>query len=606
MEEMLIFGEKTKNTEVIIENEKINNILRNLISNGDDIIEVGNDERGKDNKINKDNDNIDNFSSHEGLIKEYILSEIKKSKSILNSLIQNLPTPKDRKNIEVVSKKFYSLSNDPTSYVFLSKSEKISKQFINGELGNYQLIISGNEIIINILESFQFKDDDYNLLQRIMKKYIPIMESLYFMITSPNYYEIFENLNCFDRIKTVKIDVHSLQRSGIRIFKECSLLKPVNIHIKDLALLNNRDIYDSVEYQFPSTVKNIYFESNPEVLEWLLRKVSLFREGYFDNFFMSKYAFTKLMDSNKKNTFSEIIKYFKRISYFNGDFYASPFDINVGNILYKYNIKTIVSIYFSKNNIIKNVLNCPKRLCVFDEIRGSILGKKNCRILEHKGIYSNIDKLIISDVIEARKFHPLSFFEIQFLINDLERMRKLDYLEIDLHLFKTFPDFKKFFSAIKCQIKYLKIGKCSTIMSYYLPEIRRYCEKLEYLYLEDIGPYTTVTIKDVLNTIKSLKGLKIKFNNFYNFKYILESLEKKVGVKSILDWPEIDFLNILCPIPDNDNCEKMRQIEYNTSRKIGKFMIKEIVCNGKIFYQIIVQRSTKLYDQFEEIFDVYF
>ncbi|CEF64859.1 Hypothetical protein SRAE_1000311200 [Strongyloides ratti] len=596
----LIFDEKIEDLEVVIESNEIKNILNSFLSKTKNVIKVTNN-----GDVDKDSMNSERFSVDKPLEK-YITTAIERNTNILKYLMKSLPNPKDRKNIEVVSKKFYSFSNDPISYVPLSKSEKISKQFINEESGSYQLIISGGEVIINILETLQPKDQSFDVLRRILKKYIPIMESLYFMITTPNYYKIFENLNCFDRIKTVKIDINSLQKSGTRIFKECPSLKPVNIYIKDLSLLNNREICDCIEYQFPSSVKNFYFESNPEILEWLLSKVSFYDYGYFDNFFMSKYSFIKLMDSNVKSNFLEIIKYFKRISYYNGDFYASPFDKNVGEVLSKYNIKTFANVYFSKNNIIKNFLDCPNKLKEFDEIRGNILRKRNCRILGNKGIYSSINKLIISDIIEARKFHPFSIYELQFLIYDIEKMKKLDHLEIDLHLFKSFPDFKKFFCAIKSQIKYLKIGKCSTIMSYYFPEIKRYCGKLMYLYLEDVGPYTTVTIKNILTTIKNLKGLKIKFNDFYNFKYILESLEKKDGVESVLDWPKIDFLNIICPFPDNENYEKIRQIEYNTPRKTGKFMLKEIVHNGKICCQIIVQRSTKLYDQFEEIFDTYF
>uniref|UniRef100_A0A0K0FDA3 F-box domain-containing protein n=1 Tax=Strongyloides venezuelensis TaxID=75913 RepID=A0A0K0FDA3_STRVS len=526
-----------------------------------------------------------------------------KDTDLWKKIIKTLSNPKDRKNIELVSRDFYALSNDPSSYIPLSRSEEVHTQFISGDLTTYQFIIYGREIIFNILKPVQDSNTDFENLRGIIKKYTPSMGCLYFLIAPSNCYEVFKDLKCFDGIKTVKFDIISLIRGGIRIFKECPDLRPTNVYIKSLSSIEIEDVYDSLEFQFPVTVKNIYFESNPEYLEWLLPKVSYHGHGHFDSLIISECTFKELVNSEMKETFLEIIEFFKEISYYNKDFHASPFDLEVGKILLEHKISAVVNVYFSEDNEDKDTQDGSEMMELSGVTRRRRSKKRNRRFLGLKGVYLNVYKLILSDKISARKYYPFSSNELESLIKNLRRMKKLRELEVDLCLFQSFPDFRQFLGGIRSEIKALKIGGCSTIMHYHLPVIKCRCSKLEFLYLENVGPYTTVTINGILETIKGLKGLKIVFNNFYNFKNVLRDLEKEIDGKKYLDWPNIDFLNIICAFPDIDYLKNINEIEFNTPRRAGKFFVKNIKNNGNNFLQIVIQRSTCMYDQFEEIFD---
>uniref|UniRef100_A0A0N5BBU7 F-box domain-containing protein n=1 Tax=Strongyloides papillosus TaxID=174720 RepID=A0A0N5BBU7_STREA len=464
-----------------------------------------------------------------------------KDTDLWKKIIKMLSNPKDRKNIELVSRDFYALSNDPSSYLPLSRSEDVLTQFISGGLTTYQFIIHGREVILNILKPVQDSNTDFENLRGIIKKYTPNMGSLYFLIAPSNYYEVFKDLKCFDGIKTVKFDIISLIRAGIRIFKECPDLRPTNVHIKSLSSIETEEVHDSLEFQFPVTVKNIYFESNPEYLEWLLPKVSYHGHGHFDSLTISEWTFRELINSEMKETFLEIIEFFKEISYYNEDFHASPFDVEVGKILLEHNIAAVVNVYFSEDKQYKDTRDGSEMMELSELTYRKRLRKKNRKFLGLKGVYLNVYKLIISDKISARKHRPFSSDELESLIKNLRKMKKLRELEVDLCLFKSFPDFREFLNGIRGEVKALKIGGCSTIMNYHLPVIKSRCSMLEFLYLEDVGPYTTVTINSILENIKGLKGLKIVFNNFYNFKHILGDLEKEIDGKKYFDLDNFDI-----------------------------------------------------------------
>ncbi|CEF64858.1 Hypothetical protein SRAE_1000311100 [Strongyloides ratti] len=528
----------------------------------------------------------------------------KNEEKILKLIIRNLTNPIDRKNVEIASKKFYYLCNEIGSYIPISGYENVTRQHIYGDEKGFNFKISNKEICLDIFRTLMPEDFGYHKLRILFNKYAPHMESLFINMKNFSCYDVFKDLECFENIKTVKIDNNFLQRNGFEIFNVCPSLKPINLYIIK-TYSNDMNIIDNETFKYPTSIKNIFFESDPKSLNWLLDKMINLPKKYFENFFISENSFLNLISNDDEVNFINIIQYFKKVNYYASDFLLNITDKYISKIFQNLEIQSTINISFSKNNFGTNIFESSEMIKKFDDRRGVILSYPSNRFLSQPGVYLNVHVLRINDKKNSRKNHPFSSYEVKFLTEDISKMNQLEKLDIDLNLFSCFLDFKYFCNSIRSNLNCLRIGKCSTIMSYHLSEISRHFKKLEYLFLDDVGPYTSVTLSKILSEIKYLKGLKIIFNEFYNAKHILDDLERKVDDKKIgvLNWPEIDYLYIvfICSIKEYEDI--IFNIEKNTPRMIGKFLVKQKNYQGKMYYHIVIQRSSILFDKFEELFD---
>uniref|UniRef100_A0A0K0G008 BTB domain-containing protein n=1 Tax=Strongyloides venezuelensis TaxID=75913 RepID=A0A0K0G008_STRVS len=503
------------------------------------------------------------------------------------------------KDKQIIDKSFCNLSDKINSQVELSKKEKVMEAFIAKEDGVFSFITFGKEVQLYVFRKLTSNESYNQIIRKNFQKFAPRMESLYVVMIHPNSYELLRGLECFYNIKTIKIDVLSLQRNGNRILTNCSSLKPINLHIKEFT--NRIDkISDSEEFRFKSYIKNIIFESDPQSLRWLLDRLEIYDKRELESFYIYYSSFSRLTTYDDKNVFLNIITYFKEVNYFMDDFILSEVDILFAKVVGIFNLRLNISVYFSQNSFNKNILECPGIIDDFNENRGNFLGNPLNRFLSQSSVYLNVRKLAINDFYGTRRQCPFSMYEIKLLTQDILLMYFLEQLDIDLHLFKNFPDFRYFFNGIKSDLKYLRIGKCSTIMSYHFPVIANNCHDLKYICLEEVGPYTNVTINEVLKHLKNLKALKITFSDFYNVKYIIDNLTKKVNRKrvDVLQWPDIDSLEVHFSTFDEDYQKIFLELEKNTPDIIGKLLIRSELVGQKMYYKILIQRHEAVTESF--------
>uniref|UniRef100_A0A0N5BHU3 F-box domain-containing protein n=1 Tax=Strongyloides papillosus TaxID=174720 RepID=A0A0N5BHU3_STREA len=542
--------------------------------------------------------------SHRSVSEDQPAEAIGKNKKVLRLVIGNLTTPYDRRNIEKVSKTLYSLCNEEGSYIPLTTFENNKTNIHCGQHGGFHFMVSRNEISLFIFRNLTPGEVDYRLLRRILWKYGRHMDTLCIMFTCPGYYGVLKDLSCFKKVRTIEIDIPSLQRNGIGIFKYCRDLRPTNLRIRQLSHYQI-ERNDKEVFTIPSSVQNIHFASGPECLKWLLDKMRPLPKKCFENFTIIEYSFSRLQSVDDKFCFLNIIQYFKQINYYIDDIISNVVDKSVTEILYKYKIASSINLYFSEDKFNGITSMSPRGLAEFTYNRGSVLSDFSKRFLSQPGIYLNIHMLKISDKNYCRKHYPFSSFEVKSLTMDVEKMKKLEKLDIDLHLFGTFTDFKYFCNGTGGDLKYLRVGRCSTIMSYYFSEISSSFKKLEYLFLNDVGPYTNVSFREILEYFPYLKGLKVVFNEFYNPRHVVYNLEKKVNGKKIgvFEWPKIDYLYIVFNCSITEYYDDILKIERNTPRKMGQFLIKRGNHRGKIYCHIVFQRCANLFDRFEQLFD---
>uniref|UniRef100_A0A0N5A536 Leucine-rich repeat protein n=1 Tax=Parastrongyloides trichosuri TaxID=131310 RepID=A0A0N5A536_PARTI len=505
---------------------------------------------------------------------------------LMKIILKYIPEPKDRKKIELSSKLFNFLSNEKCFYTpsydfdILKNKDDLVIDYKKKLLLHFK----GDKVVVWTCNNFKFVyNEDKDDIELIFKKYISKMRCL--DISSPflNDPRFMHGIDCFRNIKTVIFNANVDKAEFLNIFKKCYNLCPETIvfdnSFKSLLFHGRKNMLKENIF-IPESVKNIHLTGNFKDMNWLLNTLKNFNISSFETLSIGESIKICDLDEGDMNDLLKIVPYFQNIIFTSLNLSANSNEELLDNVLLNYNIGTEIFIKcIKKGNTINNEINRTLSL------PGISMGLRYLKIGKHKNaLYSN----------------ALTRTDISLLKYDLIRMEKLTTLEIDLDLIHLCTDCVDIFNGTRKRLRNLKIDSCSKMTINHIKVLAKYCTKLENLYLNDFK-FETMEIKNIILMFPNLKCLSIHYYNSSKGINILKSLLKKES--KILEWFDLSMLCIKFNLSNASEKELLNDIEKFNSRKAGNLVFKNI-SNGDYLgtYMIIMQKSTKYYDLFQNIF----
>uniref|UniRef100_A0A0N4ZPP5 F-box domain-containing protein n=1 Tax=Parastrongyloides trichosuri TaxID=131310 RepID=A0A0N4ZPP5_PARTI len=533
------------------------------------------------------------------------------NEKLMTKIIESISNFKERKNIELTCRSFYNISINKCSYVPLTSYE--SNNVVNStrrEKRGLLINIYQKTMEVNIPEAFQFTSDVAKGLLMFLKRYLPKMECLYIIKLFPKHFDIFKKLPQIWDIKTIKMSRHALEVGCMDIFLIKPKLSPVTfIASDDYFVVDSIPCHDennnNIEVKFPETITNIHIDCDTLNFKWLLIKIEVYEPGHYDNLIIGRHVIESLIDDDRKNDFLRIITYFNKINYCTKDFVTTKFDCDVAKVVDEYNIITSLDILLQKESfdyydIISEVFKTE-----YKELRKSIVKDSSKRILANQGIYLNLNTLRIFDWNRHERYHQLLSVDMEYLIQDLKRMKFLTTLEMHFHLISNIYDFNDICKSLQKSIKNVKFYNCAKMEGQHLDILGEYCNRIENLSLQSIYK-KGISINKISNLFVKLKGLQIKFSTEKNYYQLWNDLRRDDDEENItiMKWPQIPFVHIVCNVPSLEYLELFEKMEKITPRLPGRFYVKRIFDGERIFCEMVIQQKSTLYDEFIDLFSM--
>uniref|UniRef100_A0A0N5BN05 F-box domain-containing protein n=1 Tax=Strongyloides papillosus TaxID=174720 RepID=A0A0N5BN05_STREA len=542
----------------------------------------------------EDKDAINPFNNEISTIPERELTPaqvIANNTEILCLIFGNIVKFKERKNVELTCKKFYEVCNHKSLCSYFPLEEKGHLHFSMGHDGvNVEIDILGQEMTVNIPEKFTFDKNNTDIIARFFSKYLSKVNTLDIVDMSLEHVDFFVNLNCFEKIKNLIVGLRARENRGDVILSKCSTLNPVNLKIPP-GYLNRISMENIDQYALPDSIRTIRMNFNS--LKWLLAKIETKKLGTFDNLECDGPLSSFMEKVYRNKIYLKLIIYFKNISFTVYGFETILHNEEFNKILFENNIGSFLTIIFNNNYIYERFshLRNNERSRVAGGYFQNLEDPKN-RFLAQPGVYLNIKKLKILDVYKKRIYCPFFPIEIEKMKEDILRMKYLSVFEVYFYLFGHPNDFKKLCTSLG-RIETIRIHYCKKMNLRSLMTLSVYAGNLKNISLVGIND-ESIRTSIILSHFKNLESLEIIFRNSYStFRVFKDLMNYDCKKGFVFNWPNLQYLNIICNRPNFEHEIYLDQLKRNTPRKSGQLLIRNILFYDNPAYQILARLSKK-------------
>uniref|UniRef100_A0A0N4ZNM5 Leucine-rich repeat domain-containing protein n=1 Tax=Parastrongyloides trichosuri TaxID=131310 RepID=A0A0N4ZNM5_PARTI len=535
---------------------------------------------------------------------------------IMKLIIGKISDVTERRNIMESCRTYYALGCGKEPYISLSSIDgnfKIpnteKKYFINNNRTyKWPAIISNSNC--NLVLPIQHFSYDRGRWQRnminLLFRYRESMNKLLIRQMNSKCYDMYITANCFNNIKILEITPLVLSGGCLELINRCQSLKPHTLILFTNFYGARPVTIDDHGELFNTCIKNIILNSIEEselgCFRYFGRKFENFDENHFDLLDISKLDL-RTIGYDKFLALKNILKYFKVVKirlghlYTTGVLYALLTDLNTNNLMMVNLDIDYSDSYYDRIHL----------LGIIHGVQIPHLGDNFQGILASLDIAPRIKSLKLEKFYyDYLRFDNGLIPDINFLCDDISRMENLSTLTINCNFLRDDNQLFKIGSSLNENLRNLKLTSCKNICRFELENISRNCKKLEKLELHDIEQLD-IKLSDITNIFENLSG----FSLYYSYeRKRSEFIYDLIGKNKSLIWPSISFLQVQFTI--SKSLKKMlSEIDYNTPRKPGQFIFKElepliIEINGiKEYYDrciIIIQDSTKRYDEFKNVF----
>ncbi|CEF60545.1 Hypothetical protein SRAE_X000228200 [Strongyloides ratti] len=520
-----------------------------------------------------------------------LIEKIFSTGDILNLIISNIFTINEKKYIELTCRSFYNACNN-----FTSKVKKFSLKEGNGHeyVSDRQLIqCLENTIYVNIKEFIELhthilEGNKFKIKTCAQQKSKLVIKNL-----NLKYASFFNSIPFFENIKTL-----------------IPVLKPTHITFEDYGTRHFVDLYNNncnnnniyVNDSILDSVKSLYFMCSRQMIFCLLNLFQKMKEKSFDIITFGSYFTKGFLTNEELEIVSEISNHSKYIKIIVNDditgnindyIYKKLENLNLltnENMEYEFNLYYLtLDLYFAYDNNI-------------EEISNNVKFHKNYLKIYTFRFFQSPDSGIFK----------ISYPYIHCLIESLYYMKNLNTLELELNLINDLKDFENVFKNVSKNVKNIKLYMCQNFNENHLLILSMHVYNLENLQLTNVKS-NNITIKLIIKSFKKLKGLSILFILPYNNDNIKDDIikEEKTTKKQILNWPNLEFLEIYCCVNNEEFIKLFETVEYNTPHQSGKLLLirnpfeyrnNRFVTMSTASFQIIIQKSSKNYGIFKKIF----
>ncbi|CEF64102.1 Hypothetical protein SRAE_1000235800 [Strongyloides ratti] len=551
-------------------------------------------------------ENNDNIYINNRIKKITAIETVRNNDEIMNIILRNIPSFKDRLHIQLSCKHFYSLCNNGRSYLPQFEYEKYTKEVLC--VKNY------NDEFITFLDgtvTFHipiFNDDILSMLNESKNKvqtFLSLSNALVFSRLPNTYFDFFNGVGSFLNIKVLSLTIEYLNSETIKFFK---ILSNIKSHTLYLAILNgDRDLnFDLLvsnnDLKISKTIKHMYYQRGRHFLEVVLHLLKSCNIEQLETLEFPHIG--KPHNINEENLFLQFLPYVKNIKFNETiskqdyssqhfkDFFASTTIFKDPKVTLRYQI----NIRFSDAEFGRYYESLTRNSTRIDN--------ESTRQNIEAG-YISITNLCLGNILFYDTNSKLSDEELSAFANDLLKMKNLKTIQTRFLTFSSPNHFTYFCRSLNRNIENIKLEKCSYMSIHHLEEIARNCKYVKNLILEEVTS-ETITLNSINLLFKNLIGLQINFDSCYDVSKIINDLTKRDedGVLKVA-WSQLHFLNINCAYPKSNERYILQQLAKNTPRKCGQLLIqylKPSICVKEYVLRIIMQRSTLSCTKFKSSF----
>ncbi|CEF66134.1 Hypothetical protein SRAE_2000080400 [Strongyloides ratti] len=527
---------------------------------------------------------------------------------LMSQIIRMIPNSKERANLRLTSKRLNILCNSKLNNKPFQKF--LTRENSNGfewEIFNRKNVHTFVEVVGDTL-AIRVPHCNSNVLAYLEKRR-EMIEFHRFKIKKLEVENIhdgclnfFKKLDCFENVEMVTFHPVNASTLVLKFFECCSNLKPSIVRFAWLYLsrIIFHPTYGNVDFDklFPKSVKTIQIDCNLYAIQWLFKLSDHIPNMYFDTLILGDGFYNGLnILSGIREKSLKLMRCFQ-------------------NVEIKFNEELE---YDVTSSLLGN-------LSLF-EIDGGTKLSYDVMITLHKFRYVRFnplhDELMPEDIdirLAAYNILNIHHFRVQcdsswtkpskFYINPFpklfEMMRNLTTLELSMRIFRSTDEFKVLVKKLSINIKNVKLSQCEKLKSACIESLADACKQITYLSLEHVKS-NAISIKKTISVFKNLKGFSIFFlyhnKNIDSFNDLIK-INDTNGVAT-LNWPELDFLQVVFNSPRVKVKKLIEQIEKNTPRKCGEFIIKyhskKSFCSSEVL-EILIQKSSKYYCKFIGLF----
>uniref|UniRef100_A0A0N4ZUN6 F-box domain-containing protein n=1 Tax=Parastrongyloides trichosuri TaxID=131310 RepID=A0A0N4ZUN6_PARTI len=405
------------------------------------------------------------------------------------------------------------------------------------------------------------------------------------------YLETLGSLNCFKNIDTVVFTSSQFRCTPFNVFMKCPELRPKTLIFQGFSIGSlrkhdddNKEIIPDSKV-LPDSINNIKLYNSQVSIPFLYSITKDYKGGYFEKLIVDNSFIVALCSVEMRPKALEFIKLFKNVEVYYKDNFMEDIKGSI-NALLSEGYFFLPSVNISFNFILT---------CTYEDRH--LMDDFDIPNIEK---YLNIKSLKITRDLRGKH---CEYIDLLSLCEELYLMENLTTLEIDFDLILSFHEFC---ISLRNNLKNVKINKCSGLKLYDIKKLSETHENIENLKLVGVYYYESITYKSILTLFRNLKGLSIQYDFMAFPKGLIYELKKKNenNLTFLLEWPKLNILNIL--FYDFKSKEKriLNEMERNTARKPGHFLIRSMP-GGLLsrLTQIIIQKHTSYYDVFESFFN---
>uniref|UniRef100_A0A0K0EDY4 F-box domain-containing protein n=1 Tax=Strongyloides stercoralis TaxID=6248 RepID=A0A0K0EDY4_STRER len=528
---------------------------------------------------------------------------------LMSQIIRMIPNSNERENLRLVSKRINFLCNSKVNnqpfqnFSNIKDSDKFKWDvFVQRNVQTF-IEFSGDTLAIKVpfcnpivLKYLENRREMIEFQRHRIKK-IEI-ESIH-----DDCLNFLRSLNCFESVEMITFHPINASSLVLKVFEYCSSLKPHTIRFAWLYM--NRINFHPITFErfqtnklFPKSVKTIKIDCNPHAINWLFKATERISNRFFETLIIGNELYSGLIVLETREKILKLMKCFQNIK------------INLSEQL--------------EYDVTSNLAESLSLVEVDSETKLSY----DVMITLHKFRYNRFDPLTdelipedidirvaILNILNLRHFrvqcHPSWTKPSKYYINPfpklLKMMRNLTTLELSMRIFHSPNEFKTLVTKLNINIKNVKLSHCEKLNNTCIESLANSCKEITYLSLEHVKS-NSISIKKAISFFQNLKGFSVFFlhhsRNINSFNDFLVKKKDRDNVVT-LNWPELDFLQVVFNAPITRDKKFLEQIEKETPRQCGRFIIKyhsKKRFSSSEVVEIIIQKSTKYYSQFIKLF----
>uniref|UniRef100_A0A0N5CDD3 F-box domain-containing protein n=1 Tax=Strongyloides papillosus TaxID=174720 RepID=A0A0N5CDD3_STREA len=566
----------------------------------------------KEMKLNDENESIpeEKVENEEASISLTAAEKIGRNMNLMNLIVRNIDSVKERRNIAQSCKAFNILCNSKKSYVESYKHRMEDHYDLKFPKSKPLYILFDEVLVINISRYRRRRTRKLEMVRNeiMMNKYK--IKALKIRNLPAEYFNFFKELDCFENVNTVYFDVLDPEHVPLGIFSEWKGLKPDTLIFGESKIYHfghedlDRALHSSESYTFPESIKHVHLICEGENIDWMVNALRNFNHYELESLVLGS-KFTKHLTTDTMKSLVPVVRYFKEVQFSVNCRRPLPLNKYFSQTLDDFNavrdFDTVVSIHF-------NVTKCDAEVWASDDPPMA----ENNNTLSYN-LYENVSlkeryRHMKSVRIKAptHPFLDLGLPQMRVITKKLSEMKNLLTFEMQYEAMACcYFRVSKLFCALNRNLKNVRFYYCDVYLTEYdLVTLSKYCPNIENICLEDIDR-RGITIKLITSLFKNLKGLELEFICHRSIKDVINDLIKRdeINGNHLLNWPNLNFLSVYFSPPKAIQKELLDAMDKNTPRKSGQFLIRRnIRFYSRNVWQIIIQKNMSCASTFNNIF----